>query len=266
MTLPVNQSVPEHEVREFFPRRTKYCFIPIVYNEGERFRRQLAEMAPRAQLADIIVAERRSNDGSTDPALLELNGVRSLLTTDAKGAATAIRMALLYAFNEGYQGVVLIDGNGKDGVEALPNYLAKLDEGYDFVQGSRFVPGGKHQNTPLSRKIGIKYVMAPLVYLRTGFWYTDATNGFRGYSMRYLLDPRVDPLRNCFTHFNLQYYLSVRAPQLGLRVIEIPVRREYPDDGTVPTKVIGFRSNFDALWGMVLTVLGEYNPKNMKTY
>lgn len=253
--------VPEHEVTEFAPKRTKYCFIPIVYNEGPRFIRQLGEMSNNASLADIIVADRRSTDGSTDHEWLKKNGVRSLLTTDAAGGAAAIRMGFAYALKQGYEGVVLIDGNGKDGVAALPEYLRRLDEGYDFVQGSRFMPGGVEKNTPLIRRIGIKMIMIPLVWLGSGYVYSDATNGFRGYSSRLLRDPRIEPLRNCFVHFNVQYYLSVMAPAFKFRVIEIPVGRVYPDDGSVPTKVVGLKRNFDALWEMVLTVVRHYNPK-----
>jgi dolichol-phosphate mannosyltransferase len=252
--------VPEHEVTEFFPRRTEYCFIPIVYNEGPRFIRQIQEMSKNASLADIIVSERRSTDGSTDHDWLKKNGVRALLTSDVKGGASSIRIGFAYALKQGYKGVVLIDGNGKDGVEALPEYLRKLDEGYDFVQGSRFMPGGTEKNTPLSRRLGIKIVMTPLVWLGSGFVYTDATNGFRGYSSRLLRDPRIEPLRNCFVRFNVQYYLSVMAPAFKFRVVEIPVARVYPDDGSVPTKVIGFRHNFQAFWEMVLTVFRYYNP------
>ena len=257
---PKYWEVPEHEVTEFFPRRTKYCFIPIVYNEGERFIGQLERMSKNAALADIIVADKRSSDGSTDHELLKRCGVRTLLTTDASGGASAIRMGFAYALKQGYEGVILIDGNGKDGVEALPGYLQKLDEGYDFVQGSRFMPGGVEKNTPLSRSIGIKLIMVPLIWLGSGYVYSDATNGFRGYSMRLLRDPRIEPLRNCFVRFNVQYYLSVMAPAFKFRIVEIPVARVYPDDGTVPTKVIGFRHNFEALWEMVLTVFRYYNP------
>lgn len=239
---------------------TRYCFAPIVYNEGDHFRRQIQEMAKKASLADILVAERRSNDGATAPDFLRANGVRALLTTDEPGGATAIRMLLHYALREGYEGVVLIDGNGKDGVDALPRYLEQLDAGMDFVQGSRFMRGGVHKNTPYLRKIGIKFIMAPLLWLGGGFWYTDSTNGFRGYSRRFLEDPRVEPLRACFTHFNLQYYLSYMAPKLGLRIVEIPVARVYPDDGPTPTKVIGFKQNFLAFWEMVLIVRGQCNP------
>jgi dolichol-phosphate mannosyltransferase len=262
MPGPRYWEVPSHEIAEFAPKRTKYCFVPIVYNEGPRFIDQLERMSKNAKMADIIVAERRSTDGSTDPDFLKKCGVRALLSTDAPGGAAAIRMGLAYAFKEDYAGVLLCDGNGKDGVESLPQFIEKLDEGYDFVQGSRFMKGGIEKNTPLLRRIGIRWIMAPLVWLRTGYWYTDATCGFRGYSGSYLRDPRVEPLRNCFVHFNVQYYLSVMAPALRLRVIEIPVARVYPDDGTVPTKVVGFRRNARGLWEMVYTVLGIYDvPK-----
>jgi len=252
--------IPRHEIREFAPRKTRYCFAPIVYNEGDYFRRQLAEMAKNASLADILVSERRSNDGSTDPDFLKANGVRALLTTDESGGATGIRMLFHYALSQGYEGVVLIDGNGKDGVDALPRFLEQLDAGLDFVQGSRFARGGGHKNTPALRMLGIKLIMVPLLWLGGGFRYTDATNGFRGYSRRFLEDPRVEPLRACFKRFNLQYYLSIMAPRLGLKVIEIPVTRVYPDAGPTPTKVVGIKANFRAFWEMALAVFGQYSP------
>ena len=252
--------IPKHEVSEFSPRKTRYCLCPIVYNEGDRFRRQIQEMSKNASLADILVAERRGNDGSTAPDFLQANGVRALLTTDEAGGATAIRMVLHYALREGYEGVVLVDGNGKDGVEALPRFLEQLDAGMDLVQGSRFAPGGVQKNTPFLRKIGIKFIMDPLLWLGGGFWYTDSTNGFRGYSRGYLEDPRVEPLRACFSRFNLQFYLSIMAPKLRRRVVEIPVARIYPDDGPTPTKVIGFKQNFLVFLESVLTVCGKYNP------
>lgn len=251
--------IPKFSVSEFNCRSTKYCFMPIVYNEGERFRTQLHRMSERAGLADIIVAARESNDGSLESEYLKQQGVRTLLLTKAQGSATAIRMGFWYALQQGYEGIVLIDGHNKDGVEALPNYLQKLDEGWDFIQGSRFISGGFEKNTPGMRKLGIRLIMAPLLWIGGGFWYTDGTNGFRGYSRRLLEDSRVEPFRECFSHFNIQYYLSYIAPKLKYRVVEIPVSRVYPDDGHVPTKVIGFRQNFMAFWEMVRTVFGKYD-------
>lgn len=255
----IYKDLPAHSIASFRGRTTKYCVMPIVYNEGERFRAQLRRMSVNAGLADIIVAARTSSDGCTDHGLLQAHGVTSLLCTDAAGGATAIRMGFWFALAQGYEGIVLVDGHNKDGIEALPEYLSKLNEGYDFVQGSRFLSGGFEKNTPLSRKIGIRFVMAPLLWWGSGFWYTDGTNGFRGYSRKFLEHPAVEPFRDCFTHFNLQYFLSYMAPKLGLKVVEIPVERVYPDNGEVPTKVHGFKANFDALWEMVRTVRGKYD-------
>ena len=251
---------PRFDVIEFFPRRTDYCVCITVFNEGDRIREQLSRMKPRADLADIIIADGTSSDGSTELKFLQSMGVRTLLTTDEYGLSTATRMGVAYAMKEGYSGIVTIDGNGKDGVEVLPDYLAGLREGYDLVQGSRFKKGGFHKNTPWDRRLGIQYIMVPLLSLSCGFPYSDPTNAFRAMSMRFLTDQRVQPLRSIFVRFNLQLYFIWRAAKLGFRVKEIPVKRVYPDDGTVPTKIHGLRPKFLNLLEFLLVISGKYNP------
>jgi glycosyltransferase involved in cell wall biosynthesis len=252
---------PVYEVHEFFRKRTRYCVIVVVLNEGARIQGQLEQMKERAHLADIIVADGRSTDGSTGLDLLKAAGVRALLVTDEPGLCTATRMGVAYAMEENYDGVVTIDGNGKDGVEALPAFLQALDDGYDLVQGSRFMTGGEHRNTPLDRYIGIRFLTAPALALGCGYWYTDPTNGFRAISMRFLRDPRVQPVRRVFVRFNLQLYFICRAAKLGFKVKEIPVKRFYPSDGFIPTKVVGWREKYVIFREMVMTALGAYDPK-----
>lgn len=252
---------PVFETREFFPKRTRYCFCITVYNEGDRIRGQLERMRERAALADIVLADGRSTDGSTDPAFLQSMGVRALLTTSEIGLCTATRMAIAYAMQQGYEGVVTCDGNGKDGVEALPEFLARLEQGYDMVQGSRFRKGGEHRNTPLQRQIAIRAIQAPLLAVGSGFWYTDPTNAFRAMSMKFLRDPRVQPVRRVFVRFNLQMYLIYQAPRLGFRVTEIPVRRGYPAGGAIPTKIHGWKTKALILRELLEVVTGRYNPK-----
>lgn len=251
---------PQFEVREFFARRTRYCFCLTVLNEGDRLRAQLARMQPRAGLADIIIADGQSTDGSTAPGYLESMGVRTLLSTPERGLCTATRMAIAYALEQGYEGIVTCDGNGKDGVEALPEFLRLLDDGYDLVQGSRFVPGGVHSRTPLERYVAIRLVQAPLIALGSGFFYSDPTNAFRALSRRFLVDERVQPVRRIFVRFNLQMYLIYRAAQLRFRVREIPVARVYPEDGTVPTKIAGWRTKLLIFRELLQVVFGRCNP------
>ena len=34
-----------------------------------------------------------------------------------------MRMAFAWALSEGYEGVVVVDGNGKDSIERIPNFI-----------------------------------------------------------------------------------------------------------------------------------------------
>jgi dolichol-phosphate mannosyltransferase len=170
-------------------------------------------------------------------------------------------MGFAYALQRGYLGVVTIDGNGKDGYEAIPDFLAALAEGYDFVQGSRYLPGGVAVHTPLDRELGVRLLHAPALSLAAGFRYTDTTNGFRGFSARLLGDPRVRPFRDVFDAYNLHYYLSVRAPRLGFRVKELPVRRAYPSRGKTPTKISGLAGRLRILEQLLKACVGAYDPR-----
>ena len=70
--------------------------------------------------------------------------MRALLTKTGPGKLSAqLRMGYAYALDQGYEGVVTIDGNGKDSVEAIPLFVEALDEGIDYAQASRFVTGGR---------------------------------------------------------------------------------------------------------------------------
>lgn len=254
-------SVPEFAADVLRPRRSRYAVCLFVINEGERLLRQLAQMLEIEHGLDVIIADGGSTDGSMELRRLESLGVHAALVKQGEGKLSAqMRMALAWCLREGYEGIVVMDGNGKDGPEALPRFVEALDAGFDHVQGSRFVPGGEAINTPLSRYLGIKLLHAPLISLAAGCRYTDTTNGFRAYSRSLLLDPRVAPFRDVFSQYELHYYLAIRAARLGMRVCEVPVRRAYPATGKTPTKIRGWRGNTLIMATLLRACLGRYNP------
>lgn len=253
--------LPEFEKFELSKKKNKYCVCIPVINEGKKIQKQLSEMSRYSNDLDIIICDGGSTDNSLNRSFLKKTKVRSLLIKKSSGKqATQLRMGFSYALNEGYEGIIQIDGNGKDGVSALKNFIHELDNGYDYVQGSRFIKGGKHKNTPLIRWIGVRLITSPILSIAAKHWYTDITNGFRAYSRKYLLDNRVQPFRNIFEVYSLNFYLCVRASQIGLKTKEIPVARIYPK-GKVPTKMKGHKGQILLLWEVVLTAIGYYNPK-----
>jgi len=256
-----DRQIPAHDVVPLGPRRSRYAVCLFVINEAERLHRQLAKMQAVEHGLDVVLADGGSTDGSTDPARLAAAGVRALLVKRGPGRLSAqMRMGLAWCLDEGYDGVVVMDGNDKDDPEALPRFADRLAAGDDHVQGSRYVPGGRAINTPLSRHLAVTLLHAPAVSLAAGRRYTDTTNGFRGYSRRLLEDPRVQPFRDVFAGYELHYYLAIRAARLGLRVAEIPVTRAYPAHGGVPTKIRGLRGNTLILSTLARACLGAFDP------
>src|SRR4051794_31571384 len=107
----------------FSPRRHDHLLVIPVINEGERIRRQLERIAKLAPEVDILIADGGSTDGSLDPADLTRLGVRALLTKTSGGRLSAqLRMAYRWALDQGYAGIVTMDGNDKDGVEAISRF------------------------------------------------------------------------------------------------------------------------------------------------
>lgn len=252
--------VPSYTIKEFFPRSSKYAVCIPIINEGERIQKQLISMSSLAKQIDVILCDGGSTDGSMNESRLQAAGVRTVLTKTGPGKLSAqLRMGYAYALEQGYEGMITIDGNGKDGVEAIPDFIRELDAGWDFIQGSRFVAGGKAINTPFERWAGIRFVHAPLLSLGALHWFTDTTNGFRGYSRRLLLDPRVQPFREVFSTYELLAYLTVRAPRLGFKTKEIGVTRQYPSSGKIPTK-INRHGHLELMSIILKSMFGVYNP------
>lgn len=253
-------AVPDFTLSEWGAQLSPFALCVFVLNESERIRAQLERMQSLTSQIDIIIADGASSDGAVAPEVLVRRGVRALLTKRGPGRLSAqMRMALAYALERGYEGVVVMDGNNKDDPAAVPAFVQLLTAGYDHVQGSRYVRGGKAINTPWPRHLAVKYVHAPLLSLAAGFRYTDTTNGFRAYSRRLLLDERVAPFRDVFDGYELHYYLAIRAVQLGFHVCETPVTRAYPA-GKIPTKIRGLRGNLSVLRTLWRACRHRYDP------
>lgn len=253
---------PDFDANVLSPKKNKYCVCVFVINEGQRIQKQLTQMKKYTDQIDVVVADGGSTDGSLEMDFLRKQNVRALLTKKGKGKLSAqMRMAFAWALSEGYEGVVVVDGNGKDDVSAIPDFIKKLDDGFDHVQGSRFIPGGKAINTPLSRELGLHLLHAPLISIASRKRHTDTTNGFRGYSAKLLSDSEIDIFRDIFVTYELHYYLAIESSRRKqYRTIETPVIRSYPKNGKTPTKISPVKGNAHVLNVLFRAVSGRYRP------
>lgn len=254
--------IPEHEVT-FFDKKsgTRAVVIPVV-NEGPRIAALLDRMSALKihALADIIIVDGGSTDGSVEAEKLRAKNVTGLLTyRGPHGLSAQLQVAYAHCLMNGYSSIVTIDGNNKDDPEAIPLFFDKLESGVDFVQGSRFISGGSHKNTPMDRLLAVRLIHAPLLSISSGFRWTDTTQGFRGYTARLLEDKRLSVFRDVFRSYGLLMYITARAPRLGFNVMETGTARNYPR-GKVPTKISSVRGNFALLVDLFRVAAGKYKP------
>lgn len=253
--------VPAMETPLWLGKQHPYCVVIPVINEGERIKSLLKRMEAEqiSSIADIIIVDGGSTDGSLELDSLRQVGVRGLVVKKGPGKLSAqLRCAYAFALDQGYEGIVTIDGNDKDDPEAIPRFIEALEGGIDFVQASRFLPGGVAVNTPKSRDFAIRYIHAPCLSLASGFKWTDTTQGFRAYSRRMLLDQKVAPFRDVFDTYELLAYLSYRVPKLGYVCKELPTKRHYPV-GQVPTKISWIKGNLTVFIVLMKACFGVYD-------
>lgn len=153
--------------------------------------------------------------------------IRTVRNPVRKGIGYAIRQGYQYALENHFELIVIMAGNGKDDPREIPRLTTPiLEDGYDYVQGSRFLPGGRRQNNPFLRSIFTR--VFPYVWsIMTGVRVTEVTNGFRAYRASIVEDPRINVSQSWLDNYELEYYLHYKVLTLGYKFVERPVSKDY---------------------------------------
>jgi dolichol-phosphate mannosyltransferase len=154
--------------------------------------------------------------------------VHVIRNKERKGVGHAIREGIEYALGNGYGVAVVLAGNNKDDPREIPRLLIPiLKEDYDYVQGSRFLSGGKRVKNPFLR--GVFSRLFPFFWtLFTNVRCTDVTNGFRAYKLKVFLDKLINIWQDWLDGYQLEYYIHYKVLTLGYKTKEVPVSKVYP--------------------------------------
>jgi dolichol-phosphate mannosyltransferase len=185
-------------------------------------------------------------------------GLRMKIITNPmrKGIGYAIRQGFEYALRRDFQIIVVMAGNGKDDPQEMPRLTEPiLNEGYDYVQGSRFLPGGRRVRNPFLRRIFTR-VFPMLWTWTTGVRCTDVTNGFRAYRASILRDGHINVWQEWLDQYQLEYYLHYKVLTLGYKFTERPVSKIYPIERRGYTKISPFRDWWQIIGPIILLKIG----------
>ncbi|MEV1242243.1 polyprenol monophosphomannose synthase [Nonomuraea sp. NPDC050022] len=195
--------------------------------------------------AHVLVVDDNSPDGTgeiADKLADKDDHVHVLHRAGKEGLGAAYIAAFRWGLDEGYNVLVEMDADGSHQPEELHKLLEAVSDGADLSIGSRWVPGGKVVNWPVSRELLSR---GANIYTRLmlGMSVRDATAGFRVYRAATLEKiglADVESQGYCF-----QVDLTLRTTRHGLRVVEVPITFV---ERTVGTSKMSSRVMAESFW------------------
>src|SRR6266404_6147063 len=190
--------------------------VPVM-NEEQNVRplyeKLSAQLNALGQNYEVIFVD----DGSTDKTFAELK----TLHDDHPGIVRVVRFrrnfgktpALVAGFSRCRGEVIFtMDGDLQDDPEEIPNFLKKLDEGYDLVSGWKFP-----RLDPITKTFPSRIFNA-MVSGMTGVHLHDINNGFKAYRREVIEDSHLK------LYGEFHRFVPVMAHWRGFRITEIKVR------------------------------------------
>ncbi|MGH2464601.1 MAG: glycosyltransferase family 2 protein, partial [Candidatus Limnocylindrales bacterium] len=172
------------------------------------------------------VVDDGSTDGTGDEA--RAHGADVVIRHEVRGGVgVAIRDGWAAGIARRRPYLALLSGDDQhdpgDLVAALDTLLR---EHADYVQGSRWMPGGRIVGMLASRQLGARlYSIAfSILSMRR---VSDATNSFRIFRTALLSDPNVNIDQSWLISDELEAYVLYKAIRRGYRVVESPVTVRY---------------------------------------
>ena len=165
------------------PRAERTLVLIPVFNESRSLPKLIGEIRSLRLGAEVAVVDDGSRDGSD--RIARGLGCQVLVHPFNLGDGAARQTGFLYAFREGYDYVVHLDGDCQHSPAEIPRLLDELRRGEaDLVVGSRFL-GACTYRLGLAKKIGMRiFSLICSTVIRQKI--TDPTSGFRALNRRAL--------------------------------------------------------------------------------
>ncbi|TCL59419.1 dolichol-phosphate mannosyltransferase [Kineothrix alysoides] len=144
--------------------------------------------------------------------------VKLIFYKESYGVISCYLEGFRHALKDGAERIIEMDGGGSHLPAELPQFIEKLEEGYDCVWGSRFVTGGGVSNHPLYRRI-LSSGGTVLANAVLGTRLKDMTSGFEGFQRRILENMDLDK----FLSKGHMYQTEMRYYCRNYHTIEVPI-------------------------------------------
>lgn len=206
------------------------AIIIPTYNEKENIQAITAAILAQGEKIrpyslSVIIADSHSPDGTGEIAarLARQNSRVHLLDIQARGIGVALKQGYDYAADNLLADVIAqIDADFSHNPNDIPKFIAKIQQGFDFVQASRFIPGGKNKlefyrdlfsrgaNLLCKLTLGVKAI-------------TDFTPSFRAFKTRLCRKTNLSDIPWQGKSYIFQPAFAYALARAGAKIAEVPI-------------------------------------------
>ncbi len=233
-------------------REKKILVIIPAYNEEENILKVAKSIEEHKEYDYIII-----NDGSKDNTLniLKENKLNHVDLVFNLGIGGAMQTGYKYAYQNGYDIAVQLDGDGQHDPKYIKNIIDPVIDGKcDMCIGSRYLDDETSEfKSTFMRRLG-KSLITGIIKMLYKVTITDPTSGFRAVNSKII--------ENFAKSYPIEYPEPDSTAEMlgkGLKVLEVPVRM-YERQGGVTS--INLKGSILYMIKVPLAILIKKNRKN----
>ena len=237
----------------------KFLIVIPTYNEIDNIERLLGRLMNVSPDIEVLVVD----DGSPDGTGALVKGftathsrIHLLERTEKNGIGPAYIAGFKWALERDYEAIIEMDADLSHRPRYLPKFFKEI-KNYDMVVGSRWMPGGRIANWPVSRvilsrlaNIYCKWILQVPIY--------DMTGGFVCYRRALLESIDFNAIKS--DGYSFQIEMKFRALCLKYRLFETPITFTDRKAGSSKiSKKIVYEALFMVLYLKIRGWMGAYN-------
>ncbi len=201
------------------------------YNERDNIITLLNQLAVafkgiRKYTISYLVMDDTSPDGTRDVVTMYKKNHKNvhIIIGKKEGLGKALLRGMIYAFEKMDADIILqIDADLSHNPKTAPEFLKAIDDGANFVVGSRYIKGGSiPENWGIHRKI---YSILGNAIVRFGLGHLniyDWTGGYRAYKKKFYTEIHNELVK--YSGYVFQIAFLHKAIHHGAKVVEVPIQ------------------------------------------
>lgn len=182
----------------------------------------------------LLIVDDHSPDGTGDRVREKRKQYKNLYLLEKKkeGLGRAYMRGFRFALDTLHADSVFeMDADFQHDPQDIPRFITALENGYDYILGSRFIRGGSIPKNWAVKRVFLSKMGNLFIRIVLGMWdIHDATTGYRLLRVKGFLD-KINTMKFQSNSYAYKIQLLYEIKKLGAKIYEIPIQFKMREKG-----------------------------------